>query len=412
MLLMRLYQCKLYIQIIEEEKFNLKNKLIIKTLTLILSFTLLNPLTAISYAKEHKSQSISKSFPQITAESALTMDLDTGEIIYCKDADIKKYPASTTKLLTGLLLAENKLKTDALTYTESAQAQPEYSLNINYMHNTMHIGDKMSADDVMKGLLLFSGNDAAYMIADNISGDSKAFAELMNKRAKMLGANNSNFVTANGLHNENHYTTAYDLSLITKAAFANPWVRETMELPNASININNSKIVLQNRNLGLGKNGNIAGKTGTTNPAGGCLAAIYERNGRKLIGIILKDRQANAFDMTRFNDMDSIMDYSYGVSKKLYKSADDTIGTVEIQYGLGSIKTISLPIKLTRDVYYYENAINAAESQLIYEGPKVLSLFDLISNRNVKLTYKTRNHIEEVNGTIDVSKLIGMQRKN
>lgn len=104
--------------------------------------------------------------------------------IYCKDADSRRYPASTTKLLTGLLLAENKQKTDILQYTKSAKDQPAYSLNINYMNNTMQIGDKMSADDVMKGLLLYSGNDTAYIIADNISGNSKAFAQLMNKRAK------------------------------------------------------------------------------------------------------------------------------------------------------------------------------------------------------------------------------------
>ena len=182
------------------------------------------------------------------------------------------------------------------------------------MHNTMKVGDKVLADDIMKGLLLFSGNDTAYVIADNVSGNSKSFAELMNKKAKELGANNSNFITANGLHDENHYTTAYDLSLITKAAFANPWEKRTMELQKAPINLNNSKIILENRNLGLGKKGNIAGKTGTTSQAGGCLATVYERDGRQLIGVVLKDRQIDNADMTKFNDMDSIMDYSYSAS--------------------------------------------------------------------------------------------------
>ena len=117
------------------------------------------------------------------------------------------------------------------------------------MKNSMKVGDKILADDIMKGLLLFSGNDTAYVIADNISGDSKSFAELMNKKAKELGANNSNFVTANGLHDESHYTTAYDLSLITKAAYANPWEKETMALQKATITLNNSRIILENRKL-------------------------------------------------------------------------------------------------------------------------------------------------------------------
>ena len=180
----------------------MKKNLILKALVLTLSLSLFSPLTTASYAAtsttKSKTETTAQSLPAITAESALTMDLETGEIIYCKDADSKRYPASTTKLLTGLLLAENKQKTDELEYTKSAKEQPEYSLNINYMHNTMQVGDKVLADDIMKGLLLFSGNDTAYVIADNVSGDSKAFAELMNKRAKELGANNSNFITANG----------------------------------------------------------------------------------------------------------------------------------------------------------------------------------------------------------------------
>ena len=386
----------------------MKKNLILKALVLTLSLSLFSPLTTASYAANSttKTETTAQSLPEITAESALTMDLETGEIIYCKDADSKRYPASTTKLLTGLLLAENKNKTDQLEYTKSAKEQPEYSLNINYMHNTMQVGDKILADDIMKGLLLFSGNDTAYVIADNVSGDSKTFAELMNKKAKELGANNSNFITANGLHDENHYTTAYDLSLITKAAFANPWVKETMELQKAPINIKNSKIILENRNLTLGKNGNIAGKTGTTNEAGGCLATVYERDGRQLIGIVLKDRQIDNADMTKFNDMDSIMDYSYAASKETYKSNGENVGTADVQYKpfivFGPTKTITVPLKLTQDVSYYKNTINDAESKITYNGTDS-SAWNLLFNKNTKLTYSTRNHTEEVTGAVDIS---------
>jgi len=388
----------------------LKKKMILKTLALTLSLSLFSPLVIESYAANStakpKTETSAQSLPEIKAESALTMDLETGEIIYCKDADSKRYPASTTKLLTGLLLAENKKPTDQLEYTKSAKAQPEYSLDINYMHKTIQVGDKILADDIMKGLLLFSGNDTAYVIADNVSGDSKTFAELMNKRAKELGANNSNFITANGLHDENHYTTAYDLSLIGKAAFANTWERETMELPKAPINIKNSRIILENRNVTLGKNGNIAGKTGTTNEAGGCLVTVYERDGRQLIGIVLKDRQIDNADMTKFNDMDSIMDYSYADSKEIYKSSGENVGTAEVKYKsfgiFGPTKTITVPIKLTQDVSYYKNSINDAESKITYTGTDS-SAWSLLFNKNTKLTYSTRNHTEEVAGSVDIS---------
>lgn len=112
-----------------------------------------------SYATDSKAKStetvVSQDLPNIDAQAAITMDLETGEIIYCKDADSKRYPASTTKLLTGLIFAENKQKSDEIEFTQSAKEQPEYSLNINFMHNNMQVGDKMLADDVMKGLLLF-----------------------------------------------------------------------------------------------------------------------------------------------------------------------------------------------------------------------------------------------------------------
>ena len=387
----------------------MKKNIILKALVLTFSLSLFNPLNLTSYAANSTTKSVNtaEGLPEITAEAAMTMDLKTGEVIYCKDADSKRYPASTTKLLTGLILAESgKSRTDMLEFTKSAKAQPEYSLNINYMHNTMKVGDKVLADDIMKGLLLFSGNDTAYVIADNIAGDSKSFANLMNKKAKELGANNSNFITANGLHDENHYTTAYDLSLITKAAFANDWERETMELPKAPININNSKIILENRNLTLGKNGNIAGKTGTTNEAGGCLVTIYKRADRQIIGIVLKSRQIDNADMTKFNDMDSIMNYSYDASKETYKSKGENVGTAEVQYKpfivFGPTKTITVPLKLTQDVSYYKNTINDAESQITYNQTSS-SAWNLLYNKNAKLTYSTRNHTEDVTGTVDIT---------
>lgn len=380
----------------------MKKNLILKTLILTLSISLFSPLASI----KGNATTTSTALPDINAQAAITMDLETGEIIYCKDADSKRYPASTTKLLTGLLLAENKQKSDSIEFTESAKIQPEYSLNINFMHNSMQVGDTMSADDVMKGLLLFSGNDTAYMIADSIGGNSENFADMMNAKLKEIGANNSHFVTANGLHDDNHYTTAYDLSLITKAAFENDWEREVMGLSNASIEINGAKVLLENRNLGLGHNGNIGGKTGLTNAAGGCLAAVYDRGGRKLIGIVLKSRQVDNADMTKFNDMDAIMDYSYDATKTVYKSSGDEVGTTDVEYKsfgfFGPTKTISVPLKLTQDVTYYSNAINDAESQITYDKTDA-SAWNLLFNKDVTLTYSTRNHTENVTGTVDIS---------
>ena len=129
----------------------MKKNLVLKALVLTLSLSLFSPLITTSYAATSTPKTTAQGLPDIKGEAALTMDLETGEIIYCKDADSKRYPASTTKLLTALLLSESKQRTDQLEYTKSAKEQPEYSLNLNYMHNTMQVGDKVTADDIMKG---------------------------------------------------------------------------------------------------------------------------------------------------------------------------------------------------------------------------------------------------------------------
>lgn len=165
-----------------------------RALTLVICLTLVVPFlntTRVFAATE----------PQIIGASAITMDLDTGEIIYSKNADVQRSPASTTKLLTGLLFAEAKNKDDSIPYTEDALAVKETSLQ-NFLGNNVKVGTTMTADDVMKAVMVFSANDTAVMMADAVSGSVDKFTELMNERAKELGAVNSHFVSPNGLETD------------------------------------------------------------------------------------------------------------------------------------------------------------------------------------------------------------------
>ena len=149
--------------------------------------------------------------PQIMGQSAITMDLDTGEIIYSKNADEQRSPASTTKLLTSLLFAENKNKDDLIPYTENSVSIRETTLN-NFIGNTAQPGDTLTANEVMDAVMVYSANDAAVMMAESVSGSVEKFTELMNQRAKELGAVNTNFVNPNGLEidaNNHNVTTAY-----------------------------------------------------------------------------------------------------------------------------------------------------------------------------------------------------------
>ncbi len=190
--------------------------------------------------------------PSINGKAAIVIDAATGEIIYEKNIDVSPmYPASTTKLLTALLLAENRQLKDTITYTENAAKQPDYSLYNLVGRSKIGVNDTMTAEDVMKSLLLFSANDSAYMIADNLAGSPAEFANMMNNRIKKMGLKNTHFVTANGLDSDinNHYTSAYDLSIIGREAYKNPWVKQVMATTNDKIEISNGTIAyVENRN--------------------------------------------------------------------------------------------------------------------------------------------------------------------
>ena len=354
--------------------------------------------------------------PTIVSEAAVVMDFETGEVIYEKKADEKMYLASTSKLMTALLFAESKTKTDTITYTEDAKAQPPYTIDSEQMKpygKTMQVGDTLDADTVMKELLLFSGNDAAYMVADSVSGDSASFVDAMNKKAEELGLTSTHFENPNGLpqtqadgtSKDVNYSTAYELAIIAREAFKNEWVQETMQLKEADVVLpGDTRIKIENRNTELGSNGNIGGKTGVTDSAGTCFAGVYERDGRKLVGVVLKcDRNNNN---KRFEDLKSMMDYSYPLEKEVFKASGDEVGTMDLEYKLfgffGPTKKVSTKINLAQDVKLYKNAINdTAEIKL--NNTEKQSAWKVASNKEVNLTVSVKAYSESVKGNVDIT---------
>jgi D-alanyl-D-alanine carboxypeptidase len=332
-----------------------------KKLPLLLSFIIASSLNFNVLAAG--TSATKEAEPQIYGKTAITIDMKTGEIIYAKDIDKQMYPASTTKLLTALILAENKNKNDVFKYTEKAKAQPASSLNLDL--HPIAVGETMSAADAMDGLLIYSGNDIAYMIAENVGKDDTDFINKMNEKVKQLNLKNTHFVTPNGLHDPNHYTTAYDLSKIANTAFLNPWVKESMGKKKNSLKTSAGTVfVIENRNKLLGKDGCIAGKTGYTSEAGKCLVTIYERDGRKILGVVMNSIY-DATDMAVFNDMEKIINWSYSAKPVTLYKAGDIITTKSISYKplviIGPEKTINVPISTKEDILYYNNTVNKSE---------------------------------------------------
>lgn len=370
-----------------------------KSLILILCLTLVIPFLNVTNA-------FAATEPQIIGASAITMDMDTNEIIYSKNADVQRSPASTTKLLTSLLFAENKNKSDVIPYTNVSAAVTETSLT-NFIGNVAKAGDTLTADEVMDAVMVYSANDAAVMMAESVAGSVDAFSELMNQKAKELGALNSNFVSPNGLEgnsNNHNVTTAYDLAMIAKAAYQNDWVREASGLDKTSVMLDGKKIYIETRNKILGVDGNVGGKTGNETKSGHCFVGFYNRNGRNLITVVLGS-EYGADGMNVFNDTKAIANYSYDAEKTTYKSAGDEISTVDLSYKLfkffGPTKTITVPVVLDQNIEYYQNDFNDKNATLEVPSNE-LNAWKVASNNNVDLVFTSGSYKETVKASINL----------
>lgn len=374
-------------------------KKLIKTIILMLCLTLMTPLCVSVFALEN---------PEIIGTTSITMDIDTGEVIYSKNAELKHSPASTTKLLTSLIFAESKSRTDLIPYTEVSAGLKETSLNSNFMGNSVIPGDTMTADDVMKAVLIFSANDASIMMAESVAGSVDKFSEMMNAKAKELGATNSNFINPNGLEidaNTHNSTTAYDLALISIAAYKNEWVKETFSTYKTSLNLKGSNIIIDTRNKLLGKDGNIGGKTGTETLAGHCFVGFYEKDGRNLVTVVLGS-EYGADGMNVFNDTSAIANYSYTATKVPFKKTGDEVGTATLKYKLfrffGPTKTITAPIVLSQDIEYYKNDFNDAHGKVQFTSD-INDGWKVASKENTSLTFSIENYKEQVKGKVGIS---------
>lgn len=295
------------------------------------------------------------------------------------------------------------------------------------------VGEKITAENAMKGLLIFSANDIAYMIANNIIGklDSSVqdtntdFSVLMNKKISQLGLKNTHFITPNGLHDPNHYTTAYDMSIVGKAAFSNKWILSTIEKKNdvfetedgLSLPIENRNKLILTKETSLYDSTCLGGKTGYTEQAGKCLVSIYERNGRKIIGVVMKSAY-DSNDTQVFKDMAAVMNYSYSIKYTALKKANSVYKTETITYKpllfFGSSKTVNVPLVLKGNVNYYKNDVNDKEKKFI-ENLIPINVWKLntsnsvgtvtLSERGVNKTYKVYPSISS-NNIISDNKLL------
>ena len=241
-----------------------------------------------------------------SAKAACILDMETGRVLFQSGMHDRLAMASTTKVMTALLAIENGSLSDTVTCSKSAFGVSGTSI---YLAE----GEKLTLEEMLLGLMLSSGNDAAVAIAEHIGGSVEGFAAMMNARARELGAVNTNFVNPHGLPDDRHYTTAYDLALIAREAMRSDVFRRIVSTQQATIPWEGRTYnrVLKNKNALLSSYEGATGvKTGFTSKAGRCLVFGAQRGGMEIVGVVLScpdwfseaarlmDRCFEQFDMT------------------------------------------------------------------------------------------------------------------
>lgn len=236
--------------------------------------------------------------PVLTAVSALAIDIDSKAIIYAKNPDQKLFPASTTKLMTALV---------ALDYYQLEQVIEIKEVKRIGQIMGLQNKEKITFENLLYGLLVKSGNDSAYALAQSYPGGIEAFVQAMNEKAKVLHLEKTNFTNPAGLDYYNHLSTAHDLAVLATAAMENPIIKKIVNVKQAQVADTEEKIIhnLENVNRLLGKVEGLQGiKTGRTENAGECLISYTERDNKGVIIVILASRD-------RFGETEKLIDWIF-----------------------------------------------------------------------------------------------------
>lgn len=255
---------------------------------------------------------------QVSASSAILMEASTGTVLYEKSPDDRRLIASTTKLMTALVALENANLSELVTV-------PAVCETIEGSSMYLRAGEKLTMRELLYGLMLESGNDAAVAVACHIAGSVEGFAKLMNDRAASLGLQNTHFVNPHGLNADGHYSSARDLALIMRACMNDPLFAQIASTKTVSFG---ERTFTNHNKLMWSYEGMLAGKTGYTKMAGRTLVTCAERNGLRLICVTLNDGDDWA-------DHEALYDMGFaGWELQTPVKAGDTLGAVPVISGL------------------------------------------------------------------------------
>ena len=284
---------------------------------------------------------------EVDANAAIIVETNTGKVIYEKDSNAQNFPASVTKVLTAILAIENCKLDETATVSQTAISHiPE-----GYVVAPLYVGEEVTIKDLLYALMLKSANDAAYVLAEHVGGSVEGFSEMMNKKAKEIGCKGTNFVNPNGIHNIEHYTTAYDMYLMSKYAMKNQTFAEIVSTYKYTLSATNkypnSNRIMENTNSFINPKSSyydetVKGiKTGTTLQAGNCLITDSAKDGLEFITVILGAKT----ETSRFSETRKMIDYAFDnyTLTQLHKKGD-VIKNIEVEKATQETKNLNLVI--------------------------------------------------------------------
>lgn len=333
-----------------------KNKILIVVLMIITSLFFNNTVFA------------SEVNIKVDSPSVILIEQKTGNILYEKNAQEKMYPASTTKIMTAILVLEN---VQDLNQKVTVSYNAVFSVPTDYASDTLKVGEELSVEELLYALLVKSSNEAAFVLAEYIGGSTQSFASMMNTKALELGCTNTNFVNPNGIHNKEHYTTAKDLSLIAKHAMKNETFRKivntvTHTLPSTNKYDRADRNLVTTNDLINKKNKNyyeyaIGIKTGFTSQAKNCLVAGANKDGIELIAVILgADKTDSKGYSIRTKDAKKLFEYVYNnFTNKEVSTANNTIvGEIKVKKATKDTKNLKLMTDTDVDILVTNDKAN------------------------------------------------------
>ncbi len=291
----------------------------------------------------------------------LLMEASTGQILYEKDINSKMYPASTTKLMTAILVMENCNLSDIATVSATAVNTVPYGYSSAYLQE----GENLTIEQLLYVLLIPSANDAANVLAEHIAGSIENFANMMNTKSIELGCKNTNFKNPSGIHDENHYSTAYDLSIIARYAMHFQTIKDIASTTSCSLpktnKYNGADRIFYNTNLLLSSNDYYYKyatglKTGYTNPAKDCIVATAKKNDLELIVIILGGDTTKDNLSQKYLDCKTLFDYGFdNYSIRNVKKSNSVIKQFNVPGATSDTKNLDILVKDDINIFLNNN---------------------------------------------------------